>query len=349
MPLSAESLTDFAARLLEAAGVRSDEARQVAESLVLSNLCGHESHGVVRIPDYVDQIRRGELVPDAQLAVLSETDSTFAADAALGFGQIQCARLIEKLVPKARQQGSATGTLRNCGHVGRLGEWVERIARLGLAGMMTVNDNGVLTCVAPPGGIEPRISTNPVAFGMPAGDEPFVLDISTSAVANGKVRVAQLAGTTCPDGWLQDARGNPTTDPSTRFADPPGTLLPLGGEQGHKGFGLGLVLDMLAAGLAGGFCPPAEPGAPLTNNVLLVVWDPERFAGRGHFQHEAGKLLGAVRATPLKHGAPAIRLPGDRGRALADERRRNGVPLDDGTWGALAALAGELRVKAPAR
>jgi uncharacterized oxidoreductase len=347
MQLPHNALIDFARRLLVAASVGETEAKLVAESLVDSNLCGHESHGVVRIPDYVVQIRTNELAPGAALKVIRSTPAAIVADAGFGFGQVQCTRLIELLVDKAATNGVTCGTLVNCGHVGRLGEWVERIARTGMAGLMTVNDHGVLTCVAPPGGIEPRISTNPIAFGLPTEGEPLVLDISTSVVANGKIRVAQIAGRQCPPGWLQDAAGNPTTDPNTRFADPPGTILPIGGEQGYKGFGLGLVLDILAAGLAGGFCPPAPEGTPLTNNVLLVVWDPEQFAGRAHFQREAERLIDAVRATPLKPGADEIRLPGDRSRALSDERRTAGVPLDDGTWRSLVELANRLGVDVP--
>ncbi|MGE3314816.1 MAG: Ldh family oxidoreductase [Planctomycetaceae bacterium] len=347
MQLSYDELIDFAQRLLFEASVRADEARQIASSLVESNLRGHESHGVVRIPDYVAQIRTGELVPAAELRILRSTAAIIVADAGFGFGQIQCAKLIDLLVEKAREVGIACGTLVNCGHVGRLGEWVERIAHCGLAGFMTVNDNGVLTCVAPPGGIEPRISTNPLAFGIPIGSETLVLDMSTSVVANGKIRVAQLAGRTCPPGWLQDAKGNPTTDPNTRFADPPGTILPIGGDQGYKGFGLGIVLDILSAGLAGGFCPPAPSEATLTNNALFAVWDPDQFVGRGHFEQQAACLIEAVRGTTLKPGAAEIRLPGDQSRALAEARRAKGVPLDDGTWRSLVELAGELGVELP--
>ncbi len=348
MQLAEHRLTDFATGLLVAAGVASPDAQAISESLVGANLRGHDSHGVVRIPDYVDQMQRGELVAGAPFEVLRETAAMIAADAHLGFGQLQCAKLIEQLVPKARALGIACGTLKNCGHVGRLGEWVERIAQLRMAGLITVNDNGVLKCVAPPGGIEPRISTNPVAFGIPTGGEPLVLDISTSVVANGKIRVAQLGGRSCPEGWLQDAKGNPTTDPSTRFADPPGTLLPLGGEQsGYKGFGLGLVLDMLTAGLAGGFCPPAEAEAPLTNNVLMVVWNAERFAGRDHFEREAAKLVEFARQPPFKPGVTSIQMPGDRSRATAGVRRERGIPLDDGTWGSLVVLAAKFGVTVP--
>ncbi len=363
-------LTRFARDLLVVGGALPEEATLVAESLIASNLCGHDSHGVMRVPEYVEQMRLGELVPGAELTVRRETASIIAADANFGFGQVQCRRLIDRLLPKAREQGVACGTLTRCGHVGRLGEWVDRVARQGFAGLMTVNDNGVLRCVAPPGGAEPRISTNPLAIGVPSSrhtpcavspldqpdgthgvpdtsDGPLVLDISTSVVANGKVRVAHLAGKPCPEGWLLDADGQPTTDPATRFADPPGTILPLGGDQAYKGFGLGLLLDILVGGLSGGFCPPAPDEAKASNNVLLVVWDPAAFAGQEHFVSQADELIRYVRSSRRHPGVDAIRLPGD-GSAATRRARARGIPLDQGAWESLERLAAKLRVALPA-
>jgi len=345
--IAADNLRTFASDLFQAAGLSSDDADIVSDSLVLSNLCGHNSHGVMRTVEYVNQMKQGELRGDAELNVLQETDSLIVADAGFGFGQIQMRKLIERLSLKAQQQGIACGTLKSCGHVGRLGEWVERLAEAGLAGFVTVNDNGVLKCVAPPGGVEPRISTNPIAVGIPTENEPLVLDISTSAVANGKIRVADLAGEQCPAGWLQDSQGNPTGDPKVRLQEPYGSILPFGGEQGYKAFGLGLLFDILVGGLSGGFCPPAADDAPSTNNVLLVVWDPKKFAGQNHFLAEAEKLIAYVRDTKLKPGVEKIRLPGDRSLNSKQRGEQQGVPLDSGTWQSLVALAEKLGVNSP--
>jgi uncharacterized oxidoreductase len=205
----------------------------------------------------------------------------------------------------------------------------------------------VWQCVAPPGGTEPRISTNPLAIGVPTATGPLAMDISTSAVANGKIQLAALEGRTVPPGWLQDAAGEPTTDPNVRRHQPPGSILPMGGEQGYKGFALGLFLDLLVGGLSGGWCPPAEASAEMTNNVLLVIWDPARFAGSDHFAGEVAKLVEHVRSTPRKAGVERIRLPGDRSQELRAERLRDGIPLDAGTRGALAELAGSLNVTLP--
>ena len=204
--------------------------------------------------------------PGAPLEIVRETESLVVADAGFGFGPVQMVRLIEKLVPKAKKNGLACGFLRNSSHVGRLGAWVEHAACLGMAALMTVNDNGVLQCVAPPGGTGPRLSTNPLAIAAPTGNAPLVLDMSTSAVAQGKVLLARLAGRDCPPGWLLDADGNPTVDPSVRFQEPAGTILPLGGEQGYKGFGLALFSTFSSADYPEARARPQPPtiGWPTT-------------------------------------------------------------------------------------
>jgi uncharacterized oxidoreductase len=343
----AEPLRRFATELFAAAGFDPGDAALVAESLVESNLRGHDSHGIVRVADYIGQLRRGEVRADARFEVLHETPALLVADGGCGLGQVQCRRLVERVAEKARVLGVACGTLKQCGHIGRLGEWVELAAALGLAGLISVNDNGVAKSVAPPGGTAPRISTNPLAIGVPTAGEPLVLDISTSAVANGKVTVSRLAGKPCPPGWLQDANGDPTTDPHAMRADPPGSLLPFGGEQAYKGFGLGLLFDMLVGGLSGGFCPPAAPGVIEFNNVLFVAWDPVQFAGRPHFVHEIEKLVEFVRETPRKPGVDRIQLPGDRSAATREERLRTGIPLPGDNWNVLETLARELNVPLP--
>lgn len=343
--ISADRLRTFAASLFVAAGVSEDEAEIVSDSLVGSNLCGHESHGVIRVSEYLGYLSTGALKAGVELRIVNQTASAVVCDGQLGFGQTQIRRLIDIVVPMATNHGMACGTIRHCGHVGRLGEWVERLARRDLAALMMVNDNGVLMCVAPPGGIDARISTNPIAFGVPTASDPLILDISTSQVANGKIRVAQSAGRHCPEGWLLDANGQPTTDPSTRFADPPGTILPMGG---YKGFGLGLLLDILVGGLSGGFCPPAPPGEHECNNVLLLAFDPARFQGLPHFVAQSQGLCDFVRTSRMIDGSHQIRLPNDRSHETRELRLRSGIPLDRGTWDRLNALATELGVGVPA-
>lgn len=344
--IAANDLLDFATQLFVAAGVAEVESRVVAECLVDSNLCGHESHGVVRVMEYLDALAKGELQAGVELEVVSQTSVALVCDGHFGFGQVQMRRLIELLERPAREFGIACGTIRRCGHVGRLGEWAERLAERGLVGLLSVNDNGVLTCVAPPGGVQSVISTNPIAVGVPMREDSLVLDVSTSTVANGKLRVARLAGQQVPDGWLIDAEGNPTNDPHVRLTDPPGTILPMGG---YKGFGLGLLFDMLVGGLSGGCCPPARDGEVECNNVLLVVFDPARFAGSEHFTEQAQGLADFARSARRKAGVDAIRLPNDRSRATREARLETGVPLDQGTWEELLQRANQLGLAAVPR
>ena len=224
--------------------------------------------------------------------------------------------------------GVAVGTARDCGHIGRLGEYAERAAGLGLLLLATVNNGGAVQRVAPPGGLEPRLSTNPFCAGVPTADPdaPIVVDFGTSVVAEGKVRDYYISKTPVPEGWLLDHHGQPTTDPSVLYESPLGTILPLGGEQSYKGFGLGLILDLWAGGLSGGGCSQTTAAAGAAgNHVFFLALDPARLAGRDVLLGQAADLAGWIRATPRVPGVHGILLPGDpeRRTLLESHRRRN--------------------------
>ena len=165
-----DRVDEFARELLVAAGVPHDESTVVATSLVGANLRGHDSHGVMRIPQYVEFVQRGEYRFGVDLEVLQETPALVVCDGHWGLGQVQAHRLLDLVIPKARVLGIAAGTVRDCGHIGRLGEYAERAAGLGLLLLATVNNGGAVQRVAPPGGIEPRLSTNPFCAGVPTMD-----------------------------------------------------------------------------------------------------------------------------------------------------------------------------------
>jgi uncharacterized oxidoreductase len=341
-------LLDFAHRLFVAAGVPADDAITVARSLVDANLCGHDSHGVIRIPQYVGFVRERKLVVGAPLTVLRDTAAILAADGEWGLGQVQSYRLLDRLEPKVRIVGIASGTLRRCGHIGRLGEYAEWAADRGLALFATVNSHGSGRRVVPPGGTQGRISTNPICFGAPTPTDPLVLDFSTSAVAEGKVRVAFQKGEPVPEGWILNTAGQPTTNPADLYTDPPGSILPFGGAQAYKGFGLGLMMDALAGGLSGGDCSrPDRPMPGLGNGVLFVLWDVDAFGGREHFLAAVGGVTDHVRDTPLAAGATEITLPGDPERRTRRRRQAEGIPVPDGTWALLTNLASGLGVAVP--
>ena len=346
--LFAADLEAFAVDLLEAAGASEAEAQRVAESLLDSNLRGYESHGVMRIPYYVDQIAKKEIVPGVELTIIDQSPSKVVADGNWGFGQVQAQRLTHLLTEKARACGVAIGTLRQSSHVGRLGEYGEMCTAVGQVAIVMANTHGAARRVAPPGGTAPRLGTNPLAIAVPYGDEPLVLDFSTSATAEGKVRVKKISGQQCPEGWLLDNQGQPTTDPNTLYGNPPGTILPMGGSQTYKGFGLGLMIDIFAGAISGGRVARETPLNPNGNCLFMMVVDPEHFGGAHHFTEEVSQLCDFVRGCPRAAGVEEILLPGDPERRIMARHSDQGITLDAENWGALTKLAEKLGVTPPA-
>jgi uncharacterized oxidoreductase len=347
--IESSELTEFGVDLFEAVGVPADDAWIVARSLVGSNLRGHDSHGVMRIPQYVGFLERGEYQIGVDLAVEHETPALIACDARWGLGQVQAYRLLGRIVPKAKAVGVAAGTLRDCGHIGRLGEYAERAAESGIILVATVNNGGSGHRVAPPGGIEPRLGTNPLCVGLPTdrAEAPIVLDFGTSVAAEGKVRVHHINQVPVPEGWLLDHQGNPTRDPAVLYQTPLGSILPMGGQQSYKGFGLALVLDLLASGLSGGRA--CHEGAPPArgNNVLFLALDPDLFFGTDMLRKEAGELARYVRETPRASGVESILLPGDPERRTMEVRSARGISLERNHWHMLIDLARRLGVHLP--
>jgi hydroxycarboxylate dehydrogenase B len=349
MPVfSATQLTLLATELLTKGGVGGEEAKLVAHSLVDANLRGHDSHGVMRIPLYLDWVAKGDVMPGAPFTVLKQSPTSLMADGGWGFGQTQARRLTDGLITKTRDSGMAIGTLIRCGHIGRLGEYCEQSAAAGLVSMVMVNTHGYARRVAPPGGKAPRLGTNPLAFGVPADGDPVVLDFGTSATAEGKVRVKKIAGQLCPDGWLLDADGKPTNDPNTLYGNPPGTILPMGGPQAYKGFGLALMVEILAGALSGGVTIRERPINQNGNCVFMLLVNPDHFGGRAHFAAEVSQLCQFVRGCPRVEGVNEIQLPGDPERRVLAQRQARGIPLDNGNWEQLRALAKKLGVPIPA-
>ncbi len=344
----AEVLASFVMHIFTNSGVPDEEAVRVVDSLVGANLRGHDSHGVMRAPQYLGFLAKGEYRTGVELRVEQETPALVVCDGGWGFGQVQAHRLLDLIIPKAQVLGLAAGAARHCGHIGRLGEYAERAAAEGLILIATVNNCGAGQRVAPPGGIAPRLGTNPLCAGVPTDGDPIVLDFGTSVVAEGKVRVHYINGKrTVPEGWLLDAEGNPTRDPSVLYEPPLGSILPMGGAQAYKGFGLGLVLDMLAGGLTGG--RSSHEGAPPAkgNNVVFIVVDAARFAGREALVGESTQLAHYIRETPRAAGCDSIVLPGDPERQTFATRSRDGIPLEDAHWLKLVELAQSVGVAVP--
>lgn len=346
MPIiPAPPLTDFARRLFEAGGVSEGHASIVAKSLVESNLRGHDSHGVMRIPSYLQRIADGSIDPQATLQVEQETAASLVGDGHWGLGQVVTQDLMRRLISKGKEAGVACASLKRAAHIGRLGEYAEMAASQGLISIICANTHGAGQRVAPVGGKRPRIGTNPICLGVPGGsDGPFVLDFGTSATAEGKVRVKKIAGEKVPLGWILDPEGNPSTDPNVLYGNPPGTILPMGGDQAYKGFGLAFMIEMLCGGLSGGPCAHPNPPTPFANCVVFIVLNPEKFSGAEHLAKETVGLEAYVRGVPLIDEKSKVTLPGDPERLTKQKREVEGIPLDDGNWQALVKLSEELKV-----
>lgn len=343
-----KTLIDFVESIFIATGVADKSARIVAESLVGANLCGHDSHGILRIPQYVDFIKTGAYNPNAELKIESDLGAVTVADGGWGLGQVQSHRLLDHIIPKAREFGLASGAGKQFGHIGRLGEYAERVAAEGMILLCTVNNCGAGQRVAPPGGTEPRLGTNPLCVGVPTGNDPIILDFGTSVVAEGKVRSFFMNDRKpVPEGWLLDPEGNPTTDSSVLYEKPLGSILPMGGPQAYKGFGLAFVLDILAGGLTGG--NSAYPGAPPAkgNNVFFLIIQPTFFAGADHLLNQALGLSDYVRSSKKRDGVEKILLPGDPELNNRAKRSSDGVPVEEAHWAKLAEIAAGLGVAVP--
>ncbi|MGI5818840.1 MAG: Ldh family oxidoreductase [Armatimonadota bacterium] len=338
-----DELERIAADLLSAAGAPEGEARIVARGLVSANLAGHDSHGVMRLPQYLAAMERGSIIPGAEIEVVRETPATAVLDAHWGFGQVAATRAARMAVERAEATSLAGVAVRRSNHVGGLGDYVQMIASARMIGLMFVNGHGGAHNTVPWGGADARLCTNPLAAGFPTGGDPIVLDISTAAVAEGKVRTYRIRGEALPDHWIVDGEGRPTNDPEALYADPPGAVLPLGGNVGYKGFGLGLLVDLLAGGLSGAGTsgPDAERGG---NAFTIIALDPRAFAGADEFVEDADSLIAWVKSARLAPGFDEILVPGEIERREARRRRREGIPIDEQTWGQLTEAAERLGV-----
>jgi len=338
--IDAGKLVDLVAAVMEGGGSQAPEARTIARRLVDSNLVGHDSHGVIRVGKYLEWARAGWVRPNAAPAIVFENDALAIVDGYRGFGQVVGEFSTALGIGKAAKQGIAFVGLRNCGHLGRLGDWAEMAADAGQVSLHFLNTSGAQR-VAPYGGSDRRLSTNPLAIGVPLADAPpAILDITTSMVAEGKLLVALNKGEEVPEGWIVDAEGRPTTDPA-RFYDG-GALLTIGA---HKGSGLSVMTDLLAGAVTTGrSSDPAD--TVLRNNMLSIFIDPKVYDRDNVVLAEARRLVDWVKASPPADPAHPVLGPGDVERRTRTQRRAGGIPLDDRTWDDLVEAARSVGIDA---
>jgi LDH2 family malate/lactate/ureidoglycolate dehydrogenase len=323
--------------VLVKAGVAPGDAAIVAAEVVDAEARGYEAQGLMRVSQYAKGAQSGSTASPTSLEQLRESPSAVSWDAGNGWGHVAAYTAMTECARRARETGACIGTIRNVGHIGRLGYYVEVAAELGVIGFIACSGNMTSAVAAPWGGREPRLSTNPFAYGFPnpSGD-PVVVDMSTTQAARGKVLVAAATGATIPETWAFDAEGDVTTDPN-RALPPNGTLAPAGG---HKGYALGIVVELLCGGL-GGTYPPEE------STVFLAAYDGAHLTTPGQYAGAVAAIDELMRSSALRPGFDAIRLPG---AGSAERRRlsaRDGVKVAPEIWEAVCSTARSVGVEPP--
>jgi hydroxycarboxylate dehydrogenase B len=348
MRIQAEPLTGLVTDTLTRAGAEPEHARICAEHLVGANLRGHDSHGVGMAVSYLRWIAEGRMFPNRHAKVAKDSLAVLVVDGQFGLGQVVAGEAMEIGIARALQTGVACVALRNSCHIGRIGAYGEQCAKAGLISTHYVNVVGHPPTVAPYGGREPRTITNPYCCTIPRADGRHItLDMATSVVSAGKLRVAYMAGQPAPPNALMDGQGQPTTDPAAFFAaDPPGFLLPFGG---YKGGGLQVMCELLGGALAGHWTTQPESdrhyGATV-NNMLSIIINPDALGERAEYEAEASAMIDYIRSTTPADGFDEVQLPGDPERASMAARLADGVPIDDNTWRELAEAATSLGIDA---
>jgi len=335
--LSSTQLTRISKSLLRAAGTSEEEAETVTRFLVNANLAGVDSHGVVpNLIIYLQGLRSGDIKARAKIEVRMESPSTALIDGNWGFGQVTCSRAMEIAIEKAERSGVGAVGIFNCNHIGRLADYALMAVDKGMIGFIAANCEPY---VAPYGGRERVLGSNPLCYGIPAGNErSVVVDYATSAAAEGKVRAVLFKGEKLPPGWIVDSQGRPSTNPADLYEPPlpperiklAGALLPFGG---YKGYGLGLVVDMLAGILTGaGSSQDMTTSGWLANGVFLMAVKVSQFVPLSDFTQRADRLLDAIKNSARAEGSSGILIPGEPEINERERRLKAGIPISEKAW-----------------
>jgi len=340
MLIKEDSLRAIVAEILRRGGSENAEADLVSRHLVDANLAGHDSHGVGMIPKYIEDLQANLVKPNMQPSLVKDDGAVMIFDAGLGYGRPVAEAAMAAGLERCRETGVVLVALRRSHHLGRIGAYGEQSIAAGLVSLHFVNVTDHLPLVAPFGGRDARYSTNPICVAVPGtpSTEPTVLDMATSRIAFGKVKVAHNAGKRVPPGSLIDAHGEPTDDPGAMFTDPRGALLSMGD---HKGYGLALICDLLGGILTGGGTMQPKNPRPggIVNNMLSVIIDPGRLVDQTWLNAELDAVIAYVKSSrPGESGGPVL-VAGDPERLMRAERERDGIPMNDTTWEELTLAA----------
>lgn len=329
---SHQKVSELGTELFRFKGASEQEAVTASSALVQSSLMGHDSHGVMRIPEYLEHIHEGTLKPRAEVEVKQTGPTTAEVDCGYGFGAVGGEQAIRTGIEIAREHRTASVITRRCNHVGRLGAYVQMAADEGLIALMTCNSPIYGHFVLPFGGREGRLATNPLAYGVPTGGDPIVADFSTSVAPEGKVRFYRNEGNPVPDGWILDADGNPTNDPNDFYGPPRGGILPLGAGAAHKGFALSLLVEILGSALAG---VSSKDTNVFGNGVCFILIDPASFCPLDRFRTLMDETVAYMKSSPPAPGFDEVLVPGELEFRTMRKCLDAGIPIDDRSWCAI--------------
>jgi LDH2 family malate/lactate/ureidoglycolate dehydrogenase len=340
--VQADRLRTIAAELLKGAGASDEEAAIVSHHSIGANLAGHDSHGIIRIPTYIDRVKRGHIVPGAPYEVVQETPNSTVVDGHWGFGYVVSERLMRQTIDKARSGNVAAATVFRQSHVGRVADYPLMAAAEDMIAIMTADSGRTTKAVVPFGGREARLGTNPICIAIPSNlPGPLFIDMATSAAAAGKLGVAVARGSALPEGWLLDKDGNPTTDPNDLAKG--GAILPLGGPEGHKGYGLSVMIEILSGILTVlGF--GHDPSGRHNDGCFMAVFKVEAFQPLDKFKREVTEFAHYLKSSAPAQGFSEVYYPGELEHLRTQKLLQEGIFVEDATWGLLQGLANEFGI-----
>ncbi len=347
-----ELITD----IFKAKSCNDNEARTIAERLAGSNLVGHDSHGIARVPRYVEWMEKGWVFPNLKPEIVIDSGAMGCLDAKQGFGQVAGEYAVDDGISRAKKHGVSVVGLRNSGHLGRIGDWAERAADADLISFHFVNVRGSLL-VAPFGGSDRRGSTSPLAIGIPSKDKDhIILDMATSTVAEGKVMVAQKGGKQLPHGALIDSTGKLTTNPEAMYGKIRDDEVP-NPDKGtgaitafglHKGSGINFMMEMLGGALTGnGVCGALneKERRKFSNGMLSIYIEVEKMVDFDYFRKEVKSYAEFVRASKPSQNNDKVLIPGDKEISTKEERLKFGMPVPPLVWKNIKQTANKLNVE----
>ena len=338
--ISARQAQDFCTECFEKFGVPRENAENIADSLVLANLRGVDSHGIIRIPYYIEGIRKGFVQRSSDIRTVEESASIILLDGGNGLGIPVATKATALAIDKAKSMGVSVVGVRNLGHVGMLAYYMKKVVAHGFIGFSCVNAPAVMI---PWGGKENMFGTNPMSIGFPMDKgEPIILDMATSGIARFKINVAARRGKKIPEGVALDKDGKPTTDAQEALE---GFLLPF---DGYKGYGLVLAIEVLSSALLGALQSKyIEKHASTQGGFFIAVIDIRRLRDYEEYRKDIAHLVANVKSCPPMDGFEEVLVPGEIEDREAEKRIKDGIPIEDTTWQELIKVAQELNIKPP--